>query len=285
MTSSGKISGDNSAVSRVNKALLYFIVIGFCAFTTFPFVWMLLASVKPLEEIFGRNFLPINPTLENFKNLFTQMNALRAFFNSAFIAVTSTGLSVLFCSLGGFGFSKYNFKGKSFLFSLMIGTMTIPFVVGLVPTFIMMRNTFHWIDTPLPLIVPGLANAFGIYFMRQYMDGVPNELLEAARIDGANEITIFWRVVTPVVVPAMASLGIIFFMASWNNFLWPSIVLRTPDNFTLPVMIASLQGSAGRTPYDLMMAGSVLSVIPMLIVFFGLQRYFYAGITAGGVKG
>ena len=280
-----RVSGDNSVLSKLNRLLLYSVIVAFCAFTTFPFLWMLLASFKPLEEIFGRNFWPQNPSLQNYFNLFTQLNALQALWNSSLIAVTSTVASVMLCALGGFGFSKYDFPGRAFLYNLMIGTMTIPFVVGLVPTFIMMRNTFHWIDTLWPLIVPGLANAFGIYFMRQYIDAVPNELLEAARIDGASEPRIFGRILLPVITPAMASLGIIFFMASWNNYLWPSIVLRSQQNYTLPVMIASLQGTAGRTPYDLMMAGSVLSVIPMLIVFFALQRYFYAGITAGGVKG
>ena len=134
-------------------------------------------------------------------------------------------------------------------------------------------------------IMPGIANAFGIFFMRQYMMSVSDEMLDAARLDGASEWQIFMRLVLPTTTPALASLGIIFFMGSWNNYLFPTVVLRDPNTATLPVLIASLQGDAGRTPYDLIMAASVVSTIPMLIVFILLQRFFYAGITAGSVKG
>ncbi|HWG85306.1 MAG TPA: carbohydrate ABC transporter permease [Deinococcales bacterium] len=272
-------------IDRVTAVLLYAFIIAVCTFTSFPFIWMLLSSLKPLSEIFGQGFLPQNPTLDNFRNLFEQTPALRNMLNSFFIATAATSGSLLFCSLGGYGFAKFRFPGRNVLFGVMLGTMTIPFIVTMIPTFIMMRNTFHWIDTPWPLVVPGLANAFGVYFMRQNMLSVPDSLLDAARVDGASEPLIFFRVVLPVVLPALASLGIIFFMASWNNYLWPTVVLRSPESQTLPVMIASLQGSAGRTPYDLMMAGSVLSVLPMLAIFLLLQRFFYAGITAGSVKG
>ncbi|GHF53665.1 ABC-type glycerol-3-phosphate transport system permease component [Deinococcus metalli] len=266
-------------------ALLYAVLIVVSAFAALPFVWMVLSSLKPLAEIFGQGFWPQHASLDNYRALFAQTPALRALGNSVLIAVLSTAGSLLFCALGGYGFAKFDFPGRNALFGVMLVSMTIPFVVGLIPTFILMRNTFHWIDTPWPLIVPGLANAFGVFFMRQYLSTVPDELLDAARIDGASEPTIFVRVVVPISTPALASLGIIFFMAAWNNYLWPNIVLRNPDAQTLPVLIASLQGSAGRTPYDLMMAGAVVSVIPMLIVFLALQRYFYSGITAGAVKG
>jgi ABC-type glycerol-3-phosphate transport system permease component len=148
-----------------------------------------------------------------------------------------------------------------------------------------MRNYFHWIDTPWPLIVPGAANAFGIFFMRQYMVSVPDEMLDAARVDGASEFGIFVRIVLPTTLPGLVGLGIIFFMASWNNFLWPSAVLRSPENYTVPLMLRSLQGPPGRTAYDVLMAGSVVSLLPMLLVFLLLQRHLIAGITAGSVKG
>ncbi len=264
---------------------VYLCIIAMCAFTMFPFIWMFLSSLKPLSEIFGQGILPANPTLDNFGRLFAETPALQALIRSFLIAITATVSSVFFCALGGYGFAKFNFPGRGIMFALMLGTMTIPFAVTLVPLFMMMRNVFHWIDTPYPLIVPGIANAFGIFFMRQYMQSVSDEMLDAARIDGASEIQIFLRLVLPTITPALASLGIIFFMGSWNNFLFPTIILRDPNNATLPVLIASLQGSAGRTPYDLIMAASVVSTIPMLIVFLFLQRFFYAGITAGSVKG
>jgi ABC-type glycerol-3-phosphate transport system permease component len=257
-----------------------------CIFMVFPFAWMLVSSFKPFEEIFaGKTFLPQNPTLKNYFSLFEQADAWRKIWNSFFIATTSTVLSVFLCALGGYAFAKFSFPGRGFLFGFMLASMAIPFAVIMVPLFIMMRNYFHWIDTPLPLIIPGAANAFGIFFMRQYMSTLPDELLDAARVDGASEFGIFLRVVLPISVPAIVSLSIIFFMASWNNFLWPIAVLRSPDQQTVPLMLNSLQGPPGRTAFDVLMAGSVVSLIPMLVVFLLLQRHLIGGITAGSVKG
>jgi ABC-type glycerol-3-phosphate transport system permease component len=268
------------------KLIAYVALTLICLFMVFPFAWMLVSSFKPFEEIFaGNTFLPQNPTLKNYASLFEQANAWRKIWNSFFIATTSTILSVFLCALGGYAFAKFRFPGRGFLFSFMLASMAIPFAVVMVPLFIMMRNYFHWIDTPLPLIIPGAANAFGIFFMRQYMSTLPDELLDAARVDGASEFGIFLRVVVPISVPAIVSLSIIFFMASWNNFLWPIAVLRSPDQQTVPLMLNSLQGPPGRTAFDVLMAGSVVSLIPMLIVFLVLQRYLIGGITAGSVKG
>ena len=268
------------------KLIAYVALTVICLFMVFPFAWMLVSSFKPFEEIFaGNTFLPQNPTLKNYASLFEQANAWRKIWNSFFIATTSTLLSVFLCALGGYAFAKFRFPGQGFLFGFMLASMAIPFAVVMVPLFIMMRNYFHWIDTPLPLIIPGAANAFGIFFMRQYMSTLPDELLDAARVDGASEFGIFLRVVVPISVPAIVSLGIIFFMASWNNFLWPIAVLRSPDQQTVPLMLNSLQGPPGRTAFDVLMAGSVVSLIPMLVVFLVLQRYLIGGITAGSVKG
>jgi ABC-type glycerol-3-phosphate transport system permease component len=268
------------------KGVAYAALTALCAFMLFPFVWMLVSSFKPFPEIFaGRTFLPQAPTLDNYVALFERYDALRKFWNSFYIAGSATVLSVFLCALGGYTFAKFTFPGRNAMFAIMLASMTIPFAVMMVPLFVMMRNVFGWIDTPWPLIVPGAANAFGIFFMRQYMLSVSDDMLDAARIDGASEFGIFVRVVLPTALPGLASLAIIFFMASWNNFLWPLAVLRSPPMHTVPIMLNSLQGPPGRTAFDLLMAGSVLSVIPMLIVFFFLQRYLIAGITAGSVKG
>jgi ABC-type glycerol-3-phosphate transport system permease component len=268
------------------KLIAYVMLTLVCIFMVFPFAWMLVSSFKPFEEIFaGNTFLPQHPTLKNYGSLFEQANAWRKIWNSFFIATAGTALSVFLCSLGGYAFAKFRFPGRSFLFSFMLASMAIPFAVVMVPLFIMMRNYFHWIDTPLPLIVPGAANAFGIFFMRQYMSTLPDELLDAARVDGASELSIFLRVVLPISIPALVSLSIIFFMSSWNNFLWPQAVLRSPDQQTVPLMLNSLQGPPGRTAFDVLMAGSVISLLPMLIVFLLLQRHLIGGITAGSVKG
>jgi ABC-type glycerol-3-phosphate transport system permease component len=268
------------------KLTAYLVLAAVSAFMVFPFVWMLVSSFKPFEEIFaGRTFLPQNPTLDNYVSLFAQADATRKMWNSFFIASASTILSVFLCALGGYAFAKFRFPGRGFLFSFMLASMAIPFAVVMVPLFIMMRNYFHWIDTPLPLIIPGAANAFGIFFMRQYMYSIPDELIDAARVDGSSEFGIFWRIVLPVSIPGLVSLSIIFFMSSWNNFLWPTAVLRSPDQQTVPLMLKALQGPPGRTAFDVLMAGSVISLLPMLLIFLLLQRHLIGGITAGSVKG
>lgn len=269
------------------KGVAYLVLIPICLFMVFPFLWMLSSSLKPLDEIFaGSTFLPTHPTLASYAALFSSTNVLRSFWNSLYIATTSTVLSVFFCALGGYGFAKFVFPGRNVLFGLMLGSMMIPFAVMMVPSFVMMRNFFHWIDTPLPLIVPGVANAFGIFFMRQNMLAIPGEILDAARIDGSSEPSIFLRVVLPISTPAVSSLGILFFLGSWNSFVWPSAVLQSQDNYTMPLMISSLVDTAGiRTPYDQLMAASVCSLLPLLLVFLFLQRRLYAGFLSGAIKG
>jgi ABC-type glycerol-3-phosphate transport system permease component len=180
---------------------------------------------------------------------------------------------------------RFKLVGARPPFSIMLASLAVPFAVVMVPLFVMMRNFFHWIDSPWPLIVPGAANAFGIFFMRQYMLSVPDEMLDAARVDGASEFGIFLRIVLPTSIPGLVSLAIIFFMGSWNNFLWPSAVLRSPENYTVPLMLNSLQGPPGRTAFDVLMAGSVVSLLPLLVLFLVLQRHLIAGITAGSIKG
>jgi ABC-type glycerol-3-phosphate transport system permease component len=268
------------------KATTYLILAATAAFMVFPFVWMLVSSLKPFEEIFaGDTFLPRHPTLENYVSFFEQRRAARSLFNSFYIATAATLLSLLLCAMGGYGFAKFRFPGRNVLFGFVIATLAIPFAAILVPLFVMMRNTFGWVDTPWPLIIPGAANAFGIFFMRQYMLSIPDELLDAGRVDGASELRIFWRIVLPLTMPALIVLGIIFFIASWNNFLWPLVILQSEENWTLPLTLRSLQGPPGRTPYDVLMAGSVVSTVPLLIGFLVLQRRLVAGIMAGSVRG
>lgn len=268
------------------KPIAYASIIALSALMIFPFVWMLSSSFKPFSEIFaGNTFLPEHPTLDNYRSLFEQNNAILKLWNSFYIATLATGISVFLCALGGYAFAKFRFPGRALLFGSMLASMALPFAVVMVPLFVMMRNVFHWIDTPWPLIIPGAANAFGIFFMRQYMLSVPDEMLDAARVDGAGEFRIFWRIVLPTSVPGLVSLGIIFFMSSWNNFLWPLAILHSDSMQTVPVMLNSLQGPPGRTAFDVLMAGSVVSVLPMLLVFLLLQRRLVAGITSGAIKG
>ena len=267
------------------KAASYLALAAISALMLFPFAWMLASSFKPFTEIFaGRSFLPVQPTLANYASLFQQSDALRKVWNSLYIAALYTALAVFLCAMGGYAFAKFRFPGRGILFGFLLATMAVPFAVTMVPLFIMMRNWFHWIDTPWPLIVPWAANAFGIFFMRQYMLSVPDDMLDAARVDGASELRIFLRIVLPVSRPGLASLAILFFVLKWNDFLWPLAVLRSDEVQTVPVMLNSLQGPPGRTAFDVLMAGSVVSVLPMLLLFLLLQRHLVVGLTAGAVR-
>ncbi|HLO13257.1 MAG TPA: carbohydrate ABC transporter permease [Anaerolineales bacterium] len=266
--------------------LMYGLLIAVSAFMILPFIWMISTSLKPADEIFTIPPIIISPhsSLKAYVYLQEQYNILGIVKNTFVIAFGATILRLFFCALGGYGFAKFKFPGQGALFAFLLGTMVIPSAVTLVPVYIIMRD-LKWIDTFWPLIIPGAANAFGIFFMRQYIMSVSNELMDAARIDGAGEFTIFWRIILPIIAPGLTSLGLIFFMGSWNDFLGPLIYLKSPENFTLPLIIRSLIGPVGRTVYDVQMAASVISLIPLLIIFLIFQRRFVEGITAGAIKG
>lgn len=265
---------------------IHILLIAISIFMILPFVWMLSTSFKPQEEVFARPPILIseNMSLDGYRYIFEQAGALRAFWNTLFMATTSTAFALFFCSLGGYGFAKYNFPGRRILFMFLLGTMMIPGAVTMVPSYVLMKE-FGWINTFLPLIVPGAANAFGIFFMRQYISGVSNELLDAARIDGCSEFGVFRRVVLPIIAPGLTSLGLIFYLGSWNNYLGPLIYLKSPTLFTLPLKMMTFSGPPGYSTYREMMGLAVVSVVPLLILFLILQRRFMEGITAGAIKG
>jgi len=264
----------------------YLILIVMSVYMILPFVWMLSTSFKLPQDVFG--FPPVlfseRSTLINYEFLINKKNLLLILWNTFFVATSGSLLSLFFCSLGGYGFAKYRFPGRGLLFSFLLATMIIPGAVTMVPSFVLMRS-FGWYNSFWPLIVPGAANAFGIFFMRQYISSINDELMDAARIDGADEFSIYWRIILPIISPGVTSLGLIFFMGSWNNYLGPLIWLKTPDKFTLPLAIFSFGGAVGLTNYNAQMAMSVISIIPLLIIFLAFQRRFVEGITAGAVKG
>lgn len=266
--------------------LMYGLLITVSIFMILPFIWMVSTSLKPPDEIFAIPPIIISrhSSLSAYSYLQQQYHILGIVKNTFVIAFSATILRLFFCALGGYGFAKFKFPGQGALFAFLLGTMVIPGAVTLVPVYIIMRN-LKWIDTFWPLIIPGAANAFGIFFMRQYIMSVSNELMDAARIDGAGEFTIFWRIILPIIAPGLTSLGLIFFMGSWNDFIGPLIYLKSPEHFTLPLIIRSLIGPVGRTVYDVQMATSVISLIPLLIIFLIFQRRFVEGITAGAIKG
>ncbi|KAA3658354.1 MAG: carbohydrate ABC transporter permease [Chloroflexi bacterium] len=265
---------------------LYMMLILISIFMILPFIWMLSTSFKLPEDVFGYpvRFIPENFTLSNYSYIFEDRNMLRILGNTFFIALAGAFLSLFFTSLGGYGFAKFEFPAKKGLFAFLLATMIIPGAVMMVPSFVIMRE-FGWVDTFWPLIVPGAANAFGIFFFRQYISTISNELMDAARIDGASEFGIYWRIIAPVIRPGMISLGLIFFMASWNNYLGPLIYLKSPEKHTITLAINSMTGGAGLTAWGEQMAMSVISLIPLLIIFLVFQRQFLHGITAGATKG
>jgi len=265
--------------------VLYIVLIVAAILSLIPFYWMLISSFKPLNDILTIPvwLVPLRPTTDNYNLLLTQTKFLQSVVNTLIVATANVLIQVFLCSLAGFAFAKYQFRGKSLLFTLVMGSVMIPASIQLVPNYILMAR-IGWLDSLLPLIVPTAANAFGIFWMRQYMYSVPNELLDAARLDGASEFGLYWRIVLPVVRPALGALALFVFTTSWNEFLLPKVYLRSADRYTVQLMIDSIFRTRFQQNFHLLMAASVLAIIPMLILFFSIQRQFIAGLTLGSVK-
>lgn len=249
-----------------------------------PFYWLIIATTYPSREIFASppNVLPGPAFFDNLSGLLSDTLFGRAIGNSVLVASVYTLLGLVVCTAAGYAFAKFEFRGRNVLFGAVLVTLALPSQVTLVPLFQIMV-TLGWLDTYQALILPNLALPFGIFLMRQTMQAVPDELLQAARVDGAGEFRVFSRIVLPTVRPALAALAIFLFLAQWNEFVYPLVVLRTPESFTIPVSLASLQG-IGTTDYGQLMTGTLLSVLPILVLFLFLQRHFVAGILAGAVK-
>jgi multiple sugar transport system permease protein len=248
---------------------------------------MALSSFKTQRELGASPpvWLPSEWTLDNFRELLDRMDVGQALFNSLLVAVFVTVCNLLFCSMLGYALAKLNFAGKRPIFGIVLGALMVPGNLMLLPMFVMM-SAMGLIDSYAALILPFAAGAFGVFLMRQFIQAVPDELLEAARMDGAREWYIFWRIVLPLVKPALATLSIFVFLGSWNNFLWPLVATNDPGKYTLPVALATFatdptqaDGSNG-----VLMAGAFLVVLPVLLVFVLLQRFFTQGIATAGLK-
>lgn len=250
-----------------------------------PFLWMLLGSFKTTGELrqVPPTWWPENPTLANYEDLFSRLNFLGYFFNSTVVAVAVTAGNVIFCSMLGYALTKLTFPGKRVLFGVVLGTLMVPGIVTFMPLFVLVAN-LGLVNTHAGMILPFLAGAFGVFLMRQFIGGIPDELLDAARVDGAGEHYIFWRIVMPLCGPAIATLTILTFLASWNSFLWPLVVATSDRMYTLPVAIALFATGQQETNVALLMAGSVVVILPVLLVFIALQRHFTQGIAMTGFK-
>src|SRR5215813_6018103 len=265
---------------------LYIILAVAAILSLIPFYWMLISSLKPAQDIVTIPvwLIPLRPTLENYGLIFARDPSFaRIMFNSTFIALVNVLLQTLLCSLAGYAFAKYRFRGRNLLFTLILATVMIPATEQLIPNYIIMSR-LGWVGTWLPLIIPTAANAFGIFWMRQYMFSVPDELLDAGRLDGAGEFGLYWRIVIPVVRPALGALALFVFTTSWNEFLLPLVYLRSQETFTVQLMIDSIFRVRYQQNFDLLMSASVLAIIPMTLLFFTLQQQFVAGLTVGSVK-
>ncbi|HZG58522.1 carbohydrate ABC transporter permease [Paenibacillus sp.] len=252
----------------------------------FPFYWMIVTSLKAPDEIFSWPpiFVPQTWQWGNYAEVANAIPIVRMFFNSLFVSVTVTLGTVFFCALAAYAFGRIRFPGREAIFRMYLATMMVPGMVTMIPMFIIMRD-FGWIDTYWALIVPGFfGNAFGTFLLRQFFMTLPVQLDEAARIDGASYFGIFFRILLPLVKPALASLFIFTFMGVWNDFLWPLIMIQSDDLQTLSLGLSSFQGMYAAR-YNLLMAGAVLSVVPVLIAYVFGQRYFIEGITLTGLKG
>jgi multiple sugar transport system permease protein len=267
------------AAGLVNAAL-----VAGAALTLAPLVWMVAASVMPTGEAssFPPGFIPSRVTLDHYRDLFQRLSLGRAFASSLLLASSVTVLSVFLNSMAGYAFAKLRFPGREGLFRVLVLGMVIPVQVAMLPLFLLMR-ALGLVNTYLGVILPTCAGIFGIFLVRQFARSIPDELLDAARVDGASEWLIYRRLVMPLLKPVLVTLGVFMFLGTWNDFLWPLVVLTDDTRYTLPVALASLVGEHAQDT-ELMMAGSVVTVLPVLLLFLSLQRAYIGGITAGGVK-
>ncbi len=270
---------------RSARPWTYAALIAAGALTLLPFAWMLLGSFKTQGELLRRpvTWWPEDPTLANYTAWFTDLNIGQFFTNSLAVALFTVLGNLVFCSMVGYALAKMSFPGKRMLFALVMVTLMVPGVVTFVPLFVMVSQ-LGLVNTYPGLILPFLVSPLGVFLMRQFMIGIPDSLIEAARIDGAGELRTFARIVMPLCGPPLATLGILTFLGSWNNFLWPLVAAQSEEKYTLPVALALFSTGQNATDYGLLLAGAVLVIAPIVVLFVALQRYFVQGVAATGIK-
>jgi len=273
-----------SAKMRAGTALKYLLLTFGAVLMLGPLIWMVLASFKTLPEIlaFPPTLLPEQVNLSNYQAVFDTADFVRYFINSTIVAVITVGSVLITSSLAGYAFAKFSFPGRDVLFVVVLATLMIPFQVRVIPLYIL-ASDLHLLNTYGGLVLPTLVDAFGVFLMRQYLQSIPNELMESARMDGAGEIRIFFQIVMPLAKPALSALTIFTLVISWESFLWPLLVASSTDMYTLPLGLAQFAGRfLDRT--DLQMAASTLTVLPLLIAFLLMQRRFIEGMATTGMK-
>jgi len=271
----------------IRLLLIHLVLLAGVVLTGAPYLYTITGSFKENSEIFSLplRFWPQEPTLTNYQRLLSgsEIPFLRQMGNSAVVAVAQTALTLLVVSMVGWGFAKYEFAGKRVLFLALLATLTIPFQVTLVPLFLLMLR-LRWVDTYWAIVLPGAVNAFGVFFMRQAMLAVPRDLLDAARIDGASEWGLFWRIGLPLSRGALSVMGLLIFVSSWNDYLWPLIVLRTQQKFTYPLGLATLVGLY-KVEYGMILAGAFLASLPVIALFVAGRNQLLQNLTIGSIRG
>ncbi len=270
----------------LEKTAIYLVLIILAIIFTIPVFWMFSSSFKSLENTLTVNikWLPEKLHFENYTEIWGAEQFKTYFLNSLVVAITVTFATIFLASLTGYGLSKFDFPGRQVIFLFILSTMMVPFQVIVIPLYIIVRY-FGWIDTYQGLIIPGALTGFGVFFMKQYIQTISNEFIDVARIDGCSEFGIFWRIILPLSKPALAALGILTFLGSWNNLLWPLIVIQSEGLKTLPLGLAKIMQSEYGVRYNVLMSGAAIASAPMIMAFLIFQRRITKGITLGGLKG
>jgi multiple sugar transport system permease protein len=280
--------GDPAEAHRMKRAgplLINLALVTGAVVTLVPLLWMISASLMPTGEAtaFPPRLLPSRVTFAHYRELLIGLRLARSFGNSMVIAVVSTLLSLFFNSMAGYAFAKLRFRGRDRIFTWLIAALAIPAQIAMLPLFLLLKS-IGLVNTYVGAMIPLMATIYGIFLVRQFMVSVPQDIINAARVDGANEWQIYWSVILPLARPILATLAIFTFMSAWNDFMWPLIVLSDHRKYTMPVAIANLVGEHLQD-LELMMASSVITVIPVLVLFFVLQKQYIAGVMAGSIKG
>jgi multiple sugar transport system permease protein len=272
-------------LQKYSKFVLAHVVVGLSAFLTIlPFIWMALSSVKIDKEIFlyPPKILPSVFTFDHYQEIARRINLIRPMLNSVIVALSISVSNIFFCSLAGYAFAKIRFWKRDAIFTMLLATMMIPLQITMIPSFLLLKN-LHLLNNFLGLIIPSSAGVFGIFMVRQFVKGIPDDLIEAATIDGCGHFRIYWLIILPLLRPVLTTLGIFTFIGVWNDFIWPLIVMTKKDMYTLPVALAMLNGEHG-SDWGLLMAGAVLVTAPVLIIFFFAQKNYITAISTTGLK-
>jgi len=277
---------DEGRADRRATIVLYVLLLLGLVLMVGPFIWMILGSFKSQSEFLQvpPTWLPENPTLDNYQRLTERLDFARFFFNSAVVATAVTLGNLIFAPMLGYALAKLRWRGKGAVMGLVLATLMLPASATLIPLFVLMSQ-LNLVNTYPGLILPFIAAPLGVFLTRQFFSGVPDELLEAARIDGAGEFRIFWTIVMPLAAPVLATLGILTFLGSWNGFIYPLVMAQEPQMYTLPVALATFATGQFQADHGMLMAGSVILVVPVLIVFILMQRWITEGIATTGLKG